>query len=160
MLAGMVAGKNFWQSLQISYWTISVLCKISHSYSAILCKISHFSTIFYIFAWVKRSDYDRQKGSGTYPDRPAGRAWSNLGYRLETIVAIHLIRKCKIEGLDVYYLNDRSGECDFVVSKGNKVVQAIQVSYDISSDKTRKREINGLSFPKKKLTRFCESTFF
>ena len=71
-------------------------------------------------------------------------AGNNLGYRLETIVAIHLIRKCKIEGLDVYYLNDRSGECDFVVSKGNKVVQAIQVSYDISSDKTRKREINGL----------------
>ena len=71
-------------------------------------------------------------------------AGDNLGYRLETIVAIHLIRKCKIEGLDVYYLNDRSGECDFVVCKGNKVLQAIQVSYDISADKTRKREINGL----------------
>ena len=71
-------------------------------------------------------------------------AGDNLGYRLETIVAIHLIRKCKIEGLDVYYLNDRSGECDFLVCKGNKVVQAIQVSYDISAAKTRKREINGL----------------
>ena len=71
-------------------------------------------------------------------------AGDNLGYRLETIVAIHLIRKCKIEGLDVYYLKDRSGECDFLVCKGNKVVQAIQVSYDISADKTRKREINGL----------------
>lgn len=42
------------------------------------------------------------------------------------------------------YLNDRSGECDFVVCKGNRVVQAIQVSYDISSEKTRKREIKGL----------------
>jgi predicted AAA+ superfamily ATPase len=42
------------------------------------------------------------------------------------------------------YLNDRSGECDFVVCKGNKVVQAIQVSYDISAEKTRKRELNGL----------------
>ena len=31
-----------------------------------------------------------------------------------------------------------------MVCKGNKVVQAIQVSYDISADKTRKREINGL----------------
>lgn len=37
-----------------------------------------------------------------------------------------------------------SGECDFVVCKGNKVEQCIQVSYDISADKTRKREINGL----------------
>lgn len=42
------------------------------------------------------------------------------------------------------YLNDRSGECDFIVCKGNRVVQAIQVSYDISSEKTRKREIKGL----------------
>ena len=71
-------------------------------------------------------------------------AGENLGHRLETIVAIHLIRKCKAEGLDVYYLNDRSGECDFVICKGNQVLQAIQVSYDISAEKTRKREINGL----------------
>ena len=71
-------------------------------------------------------------------------AGENLGHRLETIVAIHLIRKCKTEGLDVYYLNDRSGECDFIVCKGNKIIQAIQVSYDISTEKTRKREINGL----------------
>ena len=71
-------------------------------------------------------------------------AGENLGHRLETIVAIHLKRKCKMENLDVYYLNDRSGECDFVVCKGNQVVQAIQVSYDISAEKTRKREINGL----------------
>lgn len=71
-------------------------------------------------------------------------AGDNLGYRLETAVAIHLVRKCRTEGLDVYYLNDRSGECDFVVCQGNKVVQTIQVSYDISNDKTRKREINGL----------------
>ena len=71
-------------------------------------------------------------------------AGENLGHRLETIVLIHLIRKCKTKGLDVYYLNDRSGECDFVVCQGNTVVQAIQVSYDISADKTRKREIKGL----------------
>ncbi len=71
-------------------------------------------------------------------------AGENLGHRLETIALIHLIRKCKLEGLDVYYLNDRYGECDFLVCKGNSVIQAIQVSYDISAEKTRKREINGL----------------
>jgi predicted AAA+ superfamily ATPase len=49
-----------------------------------------------------------------------------------------------MEGCDVYYLNERSGECDFIVCKGKQVVQAIQVSYDISAEKTRKREINGL----------------
>lgn len=77
-------------------------------------------------------------------------AGDNLGWRLETIVLIHLIRKCKNEGWDVYYLRERSGECDFVVCDGNKVLQCIQVSYDISSDKTRKREINGLLLAYKK----------
>lgn len=68
----------------------------------------------------------------------------NLGWRLETIVLIQLLRKCKQNGWDLYYLNERSGECDFIVCDGNNVLQAIQVSYDISSDKTRKREMNGL----------------
>lgn len=71
-------------------------------------------------------------------------AGKNLGHRLETIVAIHLYRSCKMKDLDMYYLNDRSGECDFVVCRGNQVVQAIQVSYDISAEKTRKREVGGL----------------
>ena len=71
-------------------------------------------------------------------------AGENLGWRLETIVLVHLMRKCKNEGLDVYFLSDRSGECDFVVCDGNRVVQCIQVSYDISQEKTRKREIRGL----------------
>ena len=71
-------------------------------------------------------------------------AGENLGHRLETIVLVHLMRKSRIEGLDVYYLNDRSSECDFVVCRGNIVVQAIQVSYDITAEKTRRREINGL----------------
>ncbi len=68
----------------------------------------------------------------------------NLGWRLETIVLIELQRSCKALGRDVYYLNERSGECDFVVCEGDTVVQAIQVSYDISSPKTRNREIAGL----------------
>ena len=82
-------------------------------------------------------------------------AGDNLGHRLETIVATHLIRKCKSEGLDVYYLNDRSGECDFVVCKGNQVIQAIQVSYDISAEKTYKREKNGLLLAARKTK--CEN---
>ncbi len=77
-------------------------------------------------------------------------AGDNLGWRLETIVLNHLMRKCKNEGWDVYYLNDRSGECDFIVCNGNRVLQCIQVSYDISSVKTRKREINGLLLAQKR----------
>lgn len=71
-------------------------------------------------------------------------AGENLGYRLETIVLVHLMRRCKLDGLDVYYLSERYSECDFIVCKDNVIHQAIQVSYDITSAKTRKREINGL----------------
>jgi len=71
-------------------------------------------------------------------------AGENLGHRIETVVLIHLMRKCKMEGLDIYYLNERTGECDFIVCNGRTVVQAIQVSYDISADKIRKRVAAGL----------------
>ena len=71
-------------------------------------------------------------------------AGDNLGWRMETIVLIQLMRKCNANGWDLYYLKERSGECDFIVCNGNTVLQAIQVSYDISSEKTLKREINGL----------------
>lgn len=69
----------------------------------------------------------------------------NVGWRLETIVLIQLLRKCKLNGWDVYFLRERSGECDFLVCKGSQVLQAVQVSYDISAVKTRKRELKGLA---------------
>ena len=71
-------------------------------------------------------------------------AGDNLGWRLETIVYLELLRRYKSQGLDIYYYNDRTGECDFVVCEGRKTILAVQVSYDISSDKTREREIAGL----------------
>ena len=71
-------------------------------------------------------------------------AGDNLGWRLETIVLIQLLRTCKSNGWDLYYLNERSAECDFLICNGNNVLQAIQVSYDISNPKTYNREINGL----------------
>lgn len=52
--------------------------------------------------------------------------------------------------MDIYYYKDRSGECDFIVCDGRKAILAVQVSYDISSIKTRKREISGLILAAKK----------
>lgn len=71
-------------------------------------------------------------------------AGNNLGWRLETIVYMELLRKYKRQGLDIYYFSNRYGECDFVVCEDRKAVLAVQVSYNISSEKTRKREIAGL----------------
>lgn len=74
----------------------------------------------------------------------------NLGWRLETIVYLELLRRYKSQGFDIYYFSERSGECDFVICEGRKAVVAIQVSYDISNEKTRKREISGLLLAAKK----------
>ncbi len=82
-------------------------------------------------------------------------AGENLGWRLETVVLSHLVRKCQREGWDIYYLKERSAECDFVVCNGNRVLQCIQVSYDISSEKTRKREVAGLLLANKQTK--CEN---
>ena len=71
-------------------------------------------------------------------------AAENLGWRLETIVLLRLLRKARQEGNDIYYLLERGGECDFLVCNDNRVLQCVQVSYDISAEKTRKRELKGL----------------
>ena len=35
-------------------------------------------------------------------------------------------------------------ECDFIVNEKNRIIKAIQVTYDMSEDETKKREIRGL----------------
>ena len=67
----------------------------------------------------------------------------NLGWRLETIVYLELLRRKAGTENDIYYYQGRSAEADFVVCDGNKTLAVYQVSYDISNNKTRKREIKG-----------------
>ena len=67
----------------------------------------------------------------------------NLGWRLETIVYLELLRRKAGTENDIYYFKNRSAEADFVVCDGNKTLAVYQVSYDISKEKTRKREIKG-----------------
>ncbi len=74
----------------------------------------------------------------------------NLGWRLETMVYIELLRRAQQSNQDIYYLSERSGECDFVVCENNAVMQCVQVCYDLSVPKTRKREIAGLLLAAKK----------
>lgn len=72
-------------------------------------------------------------------------AGENLGWRLESIVYIELLRRNKPLERDVYYFRNADGyEADFVVCKGNKVEGIYQVCYDLSKEKTRSREIRGL----------------
>lgn len=77
--------------------------------------------------------------------RPDAFAGENVGWRLETIVCIELLRRNRPVDRDVYYYKSAGGyEADFVVCRNNIVEEIYQVSYDISKEKTRKREIRGL----------------
>lgn len=67
----------------------------------------------------------------------------NLGWRLETMVYLELLRRKAGTEYDIYYYQGRNAEADFVVCDGNKTLAIYQVSYDISNEKTRKREIKG-----------------
>lgn len=73
----------------------------------------------------------------------------NLGWRLETIVLLELLRRHRPYRRDVYYYDETAGEADFLVCKGNQTLEVIQVSYDISNPKTRKRELKGLDLAAK-----------
>lgn len=44
----------------------------------------------------------------------------------------------------MFYYRDKQWEEDFVIAKGGKVEQLVQVSYDISTEKSLHREVNAL----------------
>lgn len=68
-------------------------------------------------------------------------AGDNLGWRLETLVYLELRRR--YAEADIYYFKENTAEADFVICDGNRAIAVYQVSYDISSEKTRRREIRG-----------------
>lgn len=77
-------------------------------------------------------------------------AGDNLGWRLETIIYIELLRRCNPLEYDIYYYEETAGEADFVICQGRTVLQIIQVCYDISNPKTFNREKKGLILASKK----------
>lgn len=77
-------------------------------------------------------------------DREGSFSTQNLGWRLENAVYIELLRRTRPLYMDIYYYRESQWEVDFIVAKNGIVQQLIQVSYDISNDKTRNRELRGL----------------
>lgn len=69
----------------------------------------------------------------------------NLGRLLENQVFVELLHRGYIPGKTLFYYRTRNDkEIDFVTRKGVKVEQLIQVCYDMTSAKTRKRELDAL----------------
>lgn len=77
----------------------------------------------------------------------------DISHFYENVVAVELIRRKAIakETEIFYWKNPQQEEVDFVIKKGLKVSQLIQVCYDISDIKTRGREIRALLKASKEL---------
>ena len=84
--------------------------------------------------------------TGMQSNRENALAPENLGWRLENVVYIELLRRCTGKYLDVYYYkpNPKAKEVDFVICDKGKAVELIQVAYDIDSPRTYEREISSL----------------
>jgi predicted AAA+ superfamily ATPase len=67
----------------------------------------------------------------------------NFGQRFENMVCVELLRRRNQTLNDVYYYQN-GYEIDFVLAKGGKIVELVQVSADISTVKTFNRETNAL----------------
>lgn len=83
---------------------------------------------------------------GLQNNRENSFAPENIGWRLENVVFIELLRRCSNDFLDIYYYkaSPRSKEVDFVVCNQDKAVELIQVAYGIDNDKTYNRETSAL----------------
>ena len=84
--------------------------------------------------------------TGLQGNRDNALAPENMGWRLENVVYIELLRRCAHDVLDVYYYKptSRAKEIDFVVCDQNKAVELIQVAYEIDNERTYDREISSL----------------
>jgi uncharacterized protein len=64
----------------------------------------------------------------------------DIGKSLENALFLELKRNFN----EIFYYSDSSSECDFIIHEQNKITQAIQVTYDMSNEDTKNREIKGL----------------
>lgn len=69
-------------------------------------------------------------------------AEENIGWRLENVIYIELLRRCAYDFRDVYYYkaNPRAKEVDFVVCDKDRALELIQVAYEIDTQKSFNRE--------------------
>lgn len=117
--------------------------------------ISYLQQTFLIQTLNKHSykSMERISGSKAYivdpglqNNRENSMAAENIGWRLENVIYIELLRRCSNEYLDVYFYKPgpRGKEVDFVICDKNKSLELIQVAYEIDSPKALMRETSAL----------------
>lgn len=117
--------------------------------------VSYLQQAFLVGLLTKHSfkSKERMRGAKSYivdpgllNNRENSMAAENIGWRLENVVYIELLRRYANDFLDVYYYRPtaKAKEVDFVICDKNKSLHLIQVAYDIDSPKTFKRETSAL----------------
>ena len=135
---------------------------IKVSKSALYENMQHFEDAFFAIP-VRKFDYSRRNVEQSLPKvysvdtgyvYQSGLDFSgNIGRYMENAVAVELLRRQSSDSLlRFYYWKDSSGaEIDFIATKGRKIMELIQVSYDMSEKGTEKREINAILKASEKL---------
>lgn len=83
---------------------------------------------------------------GLLDNRENSLSGENIGWRLENVVYIELLRRCAYDFRDVYYYKaaPRAKEVDFVVCDKDRALELIQVAYEIDTPKSYNRETSAL----------------
>lgn len=83
---------------------------------------------------------------GFQNNRENSMAEENIGWRLENVIYIELLRRCAYDFRNVYYYkaNPRAKEVDFVVCDKDRALELIQVAYEIDTQKSFNRETSAL----------------
>ena len=107
-----------------------------------------------VFMFIRISNYSRslQKSESSQPkyycidnglrDAVLLPQSDDEGKKLENTVFLQLYRHRT--PIDRIFYYQGKGECDFVVQRGVDVISLIQVTWDMSNEETRSREINGI----------------
>ncbi len=102
---------------------------------------------------IRKFSYSEIKSSRTMPKLylidtgfPTVHGLKEMGRRMENMVAIELLRRkmYREPDTDVHFYLDSSGEVDFVISSGFEVKELIQVTLNLDSYETKRREIRAL----------------
>lgn len=142
---------NFCQ--EINYESLSEILGIADK--TIKKYIDYLQQAFLILSLTKHSYKSKERmrnakayivDSGLQNNRENALSPENIGWRLENVVYIELLRRCANDFLDVYYYkpNSRAKEVDFVVCERDKAIELIQVAYDIDVPKAYDRETSSL----------------
>jgi predicted AAA+ superfamily ATPase len=116
-----------------------------------ILRLERFSQASYLFFFVPifsynikdRSQYPRKAYCGDTGFSLSTTGKMDFGRLFENIAYIELRRRTGGQKEICYWKNREGAEADFLVRQGNDVESITQIVYDLESEKTLKREING-----------------